>query len=176
MRCLHPLVAVDEVADDVRAADAASEANRAPDGIGWTNVHVIAPPEHDYAEAGLRLDQADAVLTPILPRVRRFTATASAGFGLDAHDPFGTYEDEAYCYGLDATCFLKLEAGGSLVRQVWFHVATPDPERLAQLRQAIVALDQLVPSIVADYCLHCTGVVRDRDFLDRYVRALPSGD
>jgi hypothetical protein len=139
-------------------------------------MHVIAPPEHDYAEAGLRLDQADAILAPILPRVRRFAATASAGFGPDAHDPYGTYEDEAHCYGLDATCFLKLEAGGSLVRQVWFHVETPDSERLAQLREAIVALDQLVPSIVADYWLNCTGAVRDHDFLDRYVHALFNGD
>jgi len=176
MRCLHPLTAADEVADDVRAAAAASEANRAPDGIGWTNVHVIARPEHDYADAGLRLDQADAILTPILPRVRRFTATAWAGFGPDAHDPYGTYEDEAHCYGLDATCFLKLEADGFLVSQVWFHVRTLDPERLAQLREAIVALDQLVPSIIADYWLDCTGVVRDHDFLDRYVRTLSNGD
>lgn len=92
MRCLHPLVALGEVADDVRAAE--------------------------------------AVLAPILPRVRRFVATASAGFGPDAHDPYGIYEDEAHCYGLD----------------------------------------------VADYWLGCTGVVRDRDFLDRYVRALSHGD
>jgi hypothetical protein len=139
-------------------------------------VHVIARPEHDYAEAGLRLDQTDAVLRPILPRVRRFTATAWAGFGPGAHDPYGTYQDDAHCYGLDATCFLKLEADGFLVRQVWFHVTTPDPEHLARLREAIVVLDQLVPSIVADYWLDCTGVVRDRDFLDRYVRVLSKGD
>ncbi|SEG76133.1 hypothetical protein SAMN05216223_11054 [Actinacidiphila yanglinensis] len=176
MRCLYPLAAVGEVADDVRAADTANEANRAPDGVGWTDVHVIASPEHDYAEAGLRLDQADAALSPILPRVRRFAATASAGFRPDAHDPYGTHEDEAHCYGLDATCFLKLEAGGSLVRQVWFHVETLDAERLAQLREAIVALDQLVPSIIADYWLNSTGVVRDGDFLDRYLRALSNGD
>src|SRR5438045_693258 len=151
MRCLHPLAALDEVADEVSAADAAGEANRAPDGVGWTDMHIITPPQHDYTEAGLRLDQADAVLAPILPRVRRFAATAMAGFGPDAHDPYGTYEDEAHCYGLDATCFVKLEADGSLVRQVWFHVETEDAERLTQLREAIVALDHLVPSVVADY-------------------------
>jgi hypothetical protein len=79
--------------------------------------------------------------------------------------------------GSDSTIrVLKLEADGSLVRRVWFHVETPDAERLAQLRQAIVALDQLVPSIVTDYWLHCTGVVGDRDFLDRYVRALGNED
>jgi hypothetical protein len=176
MRSLHPLAALVGVADDVRAADAAGEANHAPDGVGWTSLHIIAEPEHDYAEAGLSLDQADAVLAPILPRVRRFAATATAGFGPDAHDPYGTYEDEAHCYGLDATCFLKLEADGSLVRQVWFHVETPDAERLAQLREAILALDQLIPSIIADYWLNCTGVVRDHDFLDKYVRALPNKD
>jgi hypothetical protein len=122
------------------------------------------------------LDEADAVLAPILPRVRRFAATASAGFGPDANGPYGTYEDEAHCYGLDATCFLKLEADGCLVRQVWYHVETQDPESLGKLREAIVALDQLVPSVVADYWLDCTGVVRDRDFLDEYLRALSNGD
>jgi hypothetical protein len=176
MRCLHPLAALGEVADDLRAADAASEANRAPDGLGWTDVHVIKGPEHDYAEAGLRLDQADAALAPILPRVRHFAATASAGFGPDAHDPYGTYDDEAYCYGLDGACFLKLEADGHLVRQIWYHVETQDAQRLAQLRQAIVAIDQLVPSVVADYWLDCTGIVRDDDFLDGYLRSLSHGD
>jgi hypothetical protein len=175
MRCLHPLAAAEEAADDVRAA-AASEANRASGGVGWTDVHVIERPEHDYAEVGLRLDEADAVLAPILPRVRRFAATASAGFGPDAHDPYGTYEDEAHCYGLDATCFLKLETDGSLVRQVWYHVETQDAERLGKLREAIVALDQLAPSVVADYWLDCTGVVRDGDFLDEYLCTLSNGD
>lgn len=44
MRCLHPLAASTEVAGDLRASEVARGANRAPDGIGWTDVHEIAAP------------------------------------------------------------------------------------------------------------------------------------
>jgi hypothetical protein len=44
--------------------------------------------------------------------------------------------------------------------------------RLAALRQAIVAIDQLVPSVIAYYWLDRTGPVRDSAFLDDYMRRL----
>jgi len=175
-RNLHPLVAAADVAADVGAAAVASEANRAPGGVGWTDVHVIQQPERDYTDAGLRLADADAALAPILPRVRDFAATASAGFEPGAHDPWGVYEDDAYCYGLDAACFIKLEPDGDLVRHIWFAVETPDIERLARVRDAIVALDRLVPSVIADYWLDATGEVRDAAFFDAYLRALAHAD
>jgi hypothetical protein len=176
MRCLYPISAAVEVADEVRAAQAAGDANRAPDGAGWTQLHVIQPPTHDYTEASLSFTQADAVLAPILPRVRRFAATAMAGFGDGAHDPFGTYEDDAHCYGTDASCFIKLDGNDPLVRRIWFQAETHDAERLQALRHAIVALDQLVPSIIADYWLDRTGAVGDDTFLDTYMRALGGAD
>ncbi|GAA1786636.1 hypothetical protein GCM10009682_06020 [Luedemannella flava] len=172
MRRLYPISAAVEVADEVRAAQAASDANRAPDGSGWTQLHVIQAPTHDYTESGLSFARVDAVLAPILPRVRRFAATAMAGFGDGAHDPFGTYEDDAYCYGADATCFIKLDGDDPLVRQIWFQAETQDAGRLRALRDAIVALDQLVPSVIADYWLDRTGTVGDDAFLDDYMRLL----
>ncbi|HEX6681412.1 MAG TPA: hypothetical protein VF062_01355 [Candidatus Limnocylindrales bacterium] len=172
MRRLHPLAAAVEVREELGAAQAASIANRAPDGAGWTGLHVIQPPEHDYAEAGLSFAQAGAVLAPILPRVRRFAATAMAGFGDGSHDPYGTYEEDAHCYGVDETCFIKLDGQDSLVHQIWFQAETHDAARLQELRRAIVALDQLVPSLIADYWLDCTGVIADDAFLDRYLSVL----
>jgi len=142
----------------------------------WTDLHVIQPAKHDYAEAGLGFAQAAAALAPILPRVRRFTATAMAGFGDGAHDPFGSYEVDAHCYGVDASCFIKLDGNNSLVRQVWFQADTQDAGRLEKLRHAIVAIDQLVPSIIADYWLKCTGVVGDGAFLEKYMRVLGGSD
>ncbi|NUO57438.1 MAG: hypothetical protein HOV71_21225 [Hamadaea sp.] len=173
MRCLHPLAAAAEVGRDLDVAAQASEANRAPDGAGWTDVHVIQAPEHDYAQAGLPVGAADAALAPILPRVRRFAATAMAGF--DGHDPFGTYEEDAYCYGVDASLFVKLETDGAQVRHIWFQAETGDPERLQELKAALLAVDRLVPSIVADYWLDRTGPVGDLGFFDDYLAELADG-
>ncbi|MFE3728585.1 hypothetical protein [Nocardia sp. NPDC059154] len=172
MRCLHPLAAATEVAADLRASEVASGANRAPDGIGWTDVHEIAAPEHDYAEAGLTFAQVDAVLAPIMPRVRRFVATASAGFDESRRDPMGIYEDDAYCYGVDASCFIKLNGDEPLVESIWFRADTKDPARLELLRRAIIAVDLIAPSVIADYWLDCTGPVADGEFLHRYMRML----
>lgn len=176
MRCLHPLAAAAEVAADLRDAEAAIRANRAPHGVGWTDVHIIAAPAHDYAAAGLTFTQADAALTPIMPRVRRFVATASAGFDEGVQDPLGSYEDDAYCYGVDASCFVKLDGDEPLVQQIWYGADTEDPARLDRLRRAIIAVDQLVPSVIADYWLDCTGSVADGEFLDRYMRMLVQED
>jgi hypothetical protein len=175
MRCLHPLAAAAEVTDEIRVARAAGEANRAPDGAGWTDVHIIQQPQRDYAAIGLTLDQAAAALAPVLPRIRRFAATAMAGFGAGAHDPYGSYEQDAHCYGFDAGCFIKVD-GDELVRQIWFNAETDDAARLEKLRQAIVAIDRLVPSIIADYWLDRTGKVGDSAFLHEYLRALASPD
>lgn len=172
MRCLHPLAAATEVASDLRASEVAGAVNRAPDGIGWTDVHEIAAPEHDYAEVGLTFAQVDAVLTPIMPRVRRFVATAWAGFDENMRDPLGVYEDDAYCYGVDASCFIKLDGDEPLVESIWFRADTEDTARLQLLRRAIVAVDILAPSVIADHWLDCTGTVADGEFLHRYMRML----
>lgn len=176
MRCLHPLAAAAEVAADLSKAEASSEANRAPDGVGWTDVHIIAAPAHNYAATGLTFAQADAALTPIMPRVRRFVATATAGFDEGAQDPLGSYEDDAYCYGIDASCFVKLDGNEPLVQQIWYGADTADPAHFDRLRRAIIAVDRLVPSVIADYWLDCAGSVADSEFLNRYMRMLVQED
>jgi hypothetical protein len=150
--------------------------NQAPGGVGWTDVHIIQAPQHTYEDAGLTFAQAEAALTDILPRVREFAATASGGFGEGAHDPYGTYEKDAHCYGIDASCFVKLDGAGPLVRQIWFQAETRDAERLQALQRAIVAIDRLVPSVIADYWLDCTGAVGDAAFLGRYLDMLGDQD
>ncbi|UGT54228.1 hypothetical protein [Nocardia asteroides] len=129
-------------------------------------------PAHDYAAEGLTFERVDAVLAPILPRVRQFAATASAGFDEDVRDPWGSYEDDAYCYAADASCFIKLDGEPPLIQRIWFQAETEDPARLDQLRRAIIAIDGLVPSVIVDYWLDCTGSVADAEFLDRYLRML----
>lgn len=42
--------------------------------------------------------------------------------------------------------------------------------RLDRLRRANITVYRLVPSVIADYWLDCTGSVADGEFLDRYMR------
>lgn len=171
MRTLHPLSAAKEVQSDIDAAIAAGERNRAPDGAGWTDVHVIAQPSVDYTSAGLSVQQASEALALILPRVRNFAATASSAMGGGQRDPYGSYETDAHCYGTNAGCFIKLETEGALVRQIWFECDTDADDR-ARLRRGLEAIDRLCASVIADYWLDRTGAVSDAAFMDDYMRAL----
>jgi hypothetical protein len=172
MRNLYPLEALREASADVQEASEASSRNRAPDGIGWTDVHLISQPSLDYSTVGLALTDARSALEPLMPRVRKFTATAGAGFEPGRHDPLGSYEQDAYCYGFGAACFIKLEAQGDIVKHIWFECRTEDPEKVAALRCAVLAIDALIPSAIADYWNEMAGAVRDLAFLDQYFHGL----
>jgi hypothetical protein len=173
MRNLYPAVGTRQAVRDIAAAKDAGARNATPDGAGWTDVHVIEPPETDFEAVGLRLSDVEAALAPLLPRVKRFYATASAGFGADARDPYGSYEENAHCFGVDRGCFIKVDAKGEFAKQIWFEATAED---LTALRKGIVALDALTPLIVADYWLDMTGAVGDPSFMERYFAALDEGE
>jgi hypothetical protein len=172
MRSLYPIAARSEVANDLDAAREAGERNRDPSGIGWTDVYMARPPSKDYREAGLMLAVAAAALEPIMPRVKRFCATASGGFGREARDPVGFYEEEAWCFGRGAHCYIKLDVKEDLVERIWFDLSSSNPADAAALRLSIEAIDQLAPSVVADYSLDAEGLVADPDFLNDYFQRL----
>lgn len=172
MRNLYPIAALSEAAVDVEEAASESERNRAPDGMGWTDVHIVRPPSIDYSVAGLRLADAISAIEPFMPRVRKFTAAVGAGFDPNVRDPLGSYDQDAYCYGFDASCFIKLDLDDDRVQDVWFECRTAEMQRLAALRGAIVAIDALVPSAIADYWEDTAGAVRNIAFLDRYFQRL----
>lgn len=172
MRNLYPLAARSDVARDMDTAIDASERNRAPDGLGWTKVHVIEPPSFDYEAAGLSLERVAARLGELMPRVPRFNATAGAGFS--GHDRWGSYETEAYCFGFDASCYVKVDPveSGGIVKAIWYECRTPDTAKRTTLRLALEAVDRIVPSVVADYWLNLNGPVGDPDFLVAYFAEL----
>jgi hypothetical protein len=154
MRSLHPAAAWDEVAADIAESAAASERNRAPSGVGWTDIHLIEAPSVGFADVGLELDDAAAALLPILPRLEVFDAAT-----------------EAWCFGRGQHCFIKLEPRGALVRSIWFELRGADRDAAAALRKAIEAVDALAPSIIADYWLKAAGPVGEPAFLDAYFAA-----
>ena len=168
MRNLYPLAASRDVARDMDVAVGSSERNRAPEGLGWTKVHLIEPPTFDYESAELSLDRVAASLAELMPRVRQFNATSFAGFS--GHDSLGSYEIDAYCFGFDASCYLKVDpVAGGIVKAIWFECRTPDAAKRATLRRALEAVDGIVPSVVADYWLDLTGPIGDPEFLDAYL-------
>ncbi|HRD74587.1 MAG TPA: hypothetical protein PK264_01410 [Hyphomicrobiaceae bacterium] len=175
LRNLYPLAAFDAAVADVAAAEKAGRDNVAPDGIGWTSVHLIQAPKVDFTATGLAVDAVAPILERLLPWVRRFVATSMAGFSGGARDPYGSYEDDAWCFGFGSHCFVKLEPAGVLVRQVWFEARTSDPYELGALRTAIEAIDGLAGAMIADYVLEAVGRVRDRTFMERYLSSLADG-
>jgi hypothetical protein len=170
MRSLHPVAAFFDVRADVARAGEAAARNAAPDGHGWTDIQIVGAPRVRYADAGLALVAVDAALAAVMPRVRRFAATATAGF--HGEDPLGAYETDAHAFGFDSSCFIKLEPDGPLVGSIWFEARTADAAHLAALERAFVAIEALAESVVADYWLDSVGRLRDPAFLDRYLAAL----
>jgi len=171
MRNLYPAAAQCEVDKDIETAREASLKNRAPDGMGWTDVHLIEEPSTDYRQAGLRLTEAAAAPGLILPRVKRFYATACSGFDLTKRDPWGSYDDDAWCFG-HQHCYIKLDVKDDLVTQIWYDLSSSKSADADTLRHALEAIDRIVPSLVADYFLQTQGLVADRQFLDTYFQDL----
>lgn len=176
MRCLHPAAAWPDVVREMMRAQAASERNADPNGLGWTDIHVIDPPAIGFAAVGLRPQTVGTALAPLLPRVTHFAATATAGFRPGVRDPYGSYDDDAWCYGHDASCFIKLDLAHDVVTGIWFEASTSDASHLRALGDALRAIDCLTPSIIADYWLDAAGAVADEIFMRRYFDALANPD
>lgn len=172
MRNLYPLTVRAEVEEDVANAAAAAEKNRDPSGFGFTDMYMAKPPSSDYADVGLTLEAAERALAPILPRVRQFYATIGSAMRSEERDPYGSYEDDAWCFGLGPHCYLKLDAKGALVGNIWFDLSTDETITVDRLRKAIEAINSLVRSVIADYFLDFSGPVSDAGVLDSYFAGL----
>lgn len=171
MRVLVPASALADVQRDQERAGVHHSKHTDPKGL-TTQPYMIQPPSMSFADMPLRLADAAAALEPHFPRVRKFSATAGAGFDDGKLDAYGSYETDAYCYGTGAECFIKLEHKDGIVNQVWFECLTSDMAELARFRAALVAIDCVAPSAIADYWLNMSGEVRDQDFMDRYCQAI----
>ncbi|NNE86669.1 MAG: hypothetical protein HKN27_01225 [Silicimonas sp.] len=152
--------------DDLAAAQASSAANLAPNAVGWTHVHTIRKPDRTFRELGIELQRVSDAVGNVLPRIKDF----EVGFG--DNNPFHYREDEAHCYGFGRQMYLKLEADGDYLKAVWFDAASGFEEELSTLRLALKAIDELQPSMIADYWLNCGGLIGDPAFSDAYFKML----
>lgn len=172
MRNLYPLTLRTELEKDIAEAAAAAEKNRDPSGFGFTNMYMAKPPSSDYACLGLTLMAVESALAPILPRVRQFNATIGSAMRSPERDPYGSYEDNAWCFGLGTHCYLKIDAKGAFVGNIWFDLNTDEPVAVDRLRKGIEAVDALAPSVIADYFLDFSGPVAEEGVLDSYFAEL----
>ncbi len=172
MRNIFPLTVQEEVAAELDALSAASEKNRDPSGFGWNDIYAIQSPSSSYVETGLRIADAAAVLAPIMPRVRHFYATVGVMIGRAERDPLGSYEDDAWCFGLGSHCYLKLEVEADLVRRIWFDIESNNAKDMAALRRSMEAIDALMPSFVGDYVADAKVLISDATLLDQYFSRL----
>jgi hypothetical protein len=175
MRNLYPIAARVEAENDIAAAAAAAERNRYPSGFGYADIYITKPPSTDYTEVGLAVSDVEEALTSFLPRMRVFNATIFSAMRNDERDPFGSYDDDALCFGLGPHCYIKFEIEGPLVRSIWFDLNTNDAADFQLFRSAIHAIDALASSIIVDYFLNFTGIVSEPSVLSEYLVALKGG-
>lgn len=168
MRNIYPMAVQSEVAADLGKAAATAAASKSPHGIGWTELHMIQEPSTDYLAAGLELAAVAAAVAPFLPRVRRFYATVFSAMRSADRDPWGSYEDDAWCFGFGPHCYIKVDEEGELVKAIWFDISSNAPADVAALRSAMIAINALVPSFIADYFMEAQIPIDNTDMLDLY--------
>lgn len=172
LRNVYPLAARTEVAEDLAHAVREGETNRLPAGSGWSDVHLIKSPAASYAEAGLQVADVANALAAIMPRVRRFYATAFSGFASASRDPLGSYDEDAWCFGFGRRCFVKIDPDAERVGAIWFDLTDDDSAHLQALGQALQAIDALEPSFIADYVMDAEVAIADHQALAAHLRRL----
>ena len=166
MRALYPAAALDHVVGEIRAAREAAERNAAPDGVGWTDIHMIEAPAAGYDTLGLSLSAMAQAIAPCLPEVSVFEVGGHPG------NPFYRKEGLGTCFGFDHTAFIKLEGQDDLLAAIWFDIGPgPDNQKTA-MAAAFQAIDAIAPCVVADYWMDAAGLVGDPAFMQRYWAAV----
>lgn len=168
MRNIYPMAVQSEVAVDLEKAAATAAASKSPHGIGWSELHLVQEPSTDYVTAGLQLAAVASAIAPFLPRVKRFYATIGSAMGSADRDPWGSYEDDAWCFGFGPHCYIKVDEEGQLVKAIWFDISSNAPADVAALRSAMLAINELVPSFIADYFMEARVPIDNADLLDLY--------
>ena len=166
MRNLYPLAAGREALNDLETAKASGEQHRAPNGLGWTEVHAIREPAASFRALNRDFRDLAEAIERELPRIRHF----EVGFG--EGNPFHYTDADAYCFGCGRHLYLKLDTDDHRLSGIWYDASTADDDELLALRRALEAIDKIEPVMIADYWLNLGGEVRDPAFLNDYFAAL----
>lgn len=167
-RHLYPEIAWADVEAEGRALDAHADKYADPNGYGFSEIYAIKGPTKSYKDVGLKLEPLATELGKLFPRVKNFNATISGSIGKAEKDPFGSYETDAWCFGVDWDCFIKLETDGQLISDIWYAYGNEDQELIKKLIEAIRLVHQHSPSVVSDYAAHGFGKLSDAEFAEDY--------
>ena len=166
MRNVYPADTFNDVMKDIAAAKASSVENLAPNGIGWTDVHAIREPEKSFRELGFEWRIVADAISVFLSKITEF----EVGFG--TNNPFHYKDDNPICFGFGQSMYLKLETDGDYLTAIWFDSRTNNEKEMSALRRALEALDEIHPSMIADYWLNTGGFIGDQAYLDAYIDGL----
>lgn len=166
MRNVYPASAISDVMDDVAAAKLNSVESRAPNGVGWTNLHVVQEPKKSFLEIGLEWQSVANAIGEVLPRIKEF----EVGFHTD--NPLHYKDLDPACYGFGQSLYVKLKTDGDYLKGIWFDSRSNVEEELSALRRALEAINEIHPSMIADYWLNTGGLIGDQAFLDAYMEGL----
>ncbi len=131
-------------------------------------MQALEPVNGTYSTADLKA--FNKILPRYFPLVRNFFATASAGFSLNSRDPYGSYETDAYCYGLDASTFVKVES--AIANQnpgLWFILEVSDRKTIEKFRACFQAIDHVRSSRIVDHWKDIAFPVSEHEALDQYL-------
>ena len=166
MRNVYPASAISDVMDDIAAAKLNSVESRAPNGVGWTNLHLIQKPEKSFLEIGMEWQCVAKAIGEFLPRIKEFEV------GFHTENPLHYKDLDPTCYGFGQSLYVKLETDGDYLKAIWFDTRSNVEEELFALRRALEAINEIHPSIIADYWLDTAGLIGDQAFLDSYIEGL----
>lgn len=169
MRNLYPVAALKHVADDMGVADEHLTSMGGLEKLLVSEMHVIAEPPSSFKDFAIPIETMVTLLQPILPRVRYFYATASAGF--EVFDSLGSYETAAWSFGYSQNCYIKIDVTDDIVSSIWFGFDTEVPEEIAALLAAFQAINTLIPCCIADYFCNEVFALSDAARLDAYFEA-----
>lgn len=166
LRQLFPVEALADALADMAASRAKAAASRDPSGFGWATAHQIADACVGYDDLGVSAKSFADAFAALEPRVPRFYATATAGFDRATRDPYGSYEEDALCFG-DRDCFIKVDTKNGLATAVWYDMSSTSGA-VARLRRLLIAAQSVRPSVLVDYPADMAGPIGDPDFMDAY--------
>lgn len=164
MRCLWPAGAAPYLANELQASVDAAQKNVAPDGMGYTAMHVAKPPDSGFAPARLSLDVVIASFASVMPRFDQVEGGYGSHAEHNANNPL--------CFGFGPECYIYIGLRDGVVDSVFFDATTGEPEKLGALREAIMVIDRLCPAALVDYWVDMSGIVSDDRFMSAYFAAL----
>ncbi|XWN29496.1 MAG: hypothetical protein ROR55_18615 [Devosia sp.] len=173
LRVIYPVGEMFAVRRDMQKAQD-TLANEPGDGrYGFYNIHVVAAPKSTFADHNLKVEDCIPVLSKIFPRAETYTVHPL----ILSVEPlrYSPQEKDPVVFGVGDHLFLKVERAGEFVQYFWYECwFEPEAALVSKLREAFVAINALVPAMIADYCLDRFGAIGDERFLSTYLTALAS--